>query len=213
VEELHQQLSSASSDDNFEKTSVEAVVKHGGDTVRGPIDAVFPEIDSRTVSSVEFRVGGRRYSYDSPLAVKFNFRDNSLDPAVKLEVGDSDRGWVNQALAGLAEEVGKGVPRWANIQRFWVHLLVLIASIIVFTYSLTRIFSTFIPNPWHLVASNILGFLIVVPFTFSDRAWIWLFPRVELKAPGGDSTGSRRFLALCGIAVAIAAGIFVNTIK
>lgn len=214
IEDLNSRLpSSTLPSDSYDRTRVTFLAKHGNDSARGSFADVAAEIDRRTVSRLEFRISGRSFLSEPTLLLVFEF-SRAFEPAATLEVGNSDRGWVNQAVSMISEEVDKGVPRWAVVHKLPVRILVGVSLLMSVAFTVGQLLQLAgVPAPWWILLNNLAGVAVALPLLVRDKGWIWLFPKVEILTPGSDPTGSRRISFAAGLILTVTLGVLVNTIS
>ncbi|WP_433687015.1 hypothetical protein ACQP0I_25595 [Micromonospora carbonacea] len=176
------------------------------DEVAGPILDVLPEVDRRSVESLRFVAA---LSASERLSVTF-VRDAS--EAVVIDVVSQRTGWAKQAFARLADEIEKGVPRWAALRsdgpRFG--LSVTAAVVIGLFFGLVLPKST----AWNeRLAVGTVVFVATWPLVLMNRLHKWLFPGFELLGEGGQSSGTRRLVTLALLVASIPIGVLVNAIS
>ncbi|MFG3418702.1 hypothetical protein [Micromonospora sp. NPDC048063] len=176
------------------------------DEVAGPISEVLPEVDRRSVAGLKFVATlwpSERFS------VSFA-RDAS--EAVVVEVSSQRTGWAKQAYARLADEVEKGVPRWASLRsdnsRFGLAVFAAAAAATFIGLVLPK------SNGWDVrVAVGGLAFILTWPIFYMQRLHKWIFPGFELLGEGSQSSGSRRLVTLFLLGASIPIGILVNAVS
>ena len=176
------------------------------DEVSGPIFEVLPEVDRRSVVGLKFVATlwpSERFSV--------TFARNASE-AVVVEVSSQRTGWAKQAYARLADEVEKGVPRWASLRSDNSRVgLAVLAAVATATFT-----GLVLPksNGWDVrVAVGILAFSLTWPILQIQRLHRWIFPGFELVGEGSQSSGSRRLVTLFLLGASIPIGVLVNAVS
>ncbi|WP_188188937.1 hypothetical protein [Nonomuraea sp. SYSU D8015] len=177
------------------------------DQISGSIDDVFSEIDRRSI---------RRLTFIAALQPRerliLRFSRHQM-PAVTLEVESSDTGWARQALAKLADEVDKGVPRWSFVwgpgeRAFYTNVAA--SAIVGLAVGVSELASSLGAN----FAIGMFVFMGIWIFSMSaSRLREFIFPRFEILGDGSQSTGSRRLATLTLVLLSVPIGVFVNWIS
>lgn len=179
------------------------------DKATGSIAELMPEIDRRTVQQITF-IGA--LGPKERIAVALT-RSGSYDVAVQVKVESTDPGWARQAFSELADEIDKGVPRWAYMQEQKMPSVLtcaLVSSLLGLGIALA------IPVDGTDVKLSIAGFIAFMLTTFlvvSDSVRNWLFPRFEVLGDGAQSSGTRRLAALALVLVSVPIGLWVNVVS
>lgn len=192
---------------NVDKLMFETTITHGDDSVTGNLNAAISELDRRTATSVTFRI----YHRFSDERLRLEMKWLEFFYAVRLVISSPDPGWANQALGSVSEEVDKGRPRWAWTRSIWGRILVYIFSVSMVGVGASLLVEPFVSSLWRTIIANVITFSLGAIF-LPERIYSWLFPGVEIIAPGGTSTGSRRFIFVGSIVLTIALGVLVNFI-
>lgn len=193
---------------DVDKLTFETTVTHGDDSVAGSLDAALSELDSRTATSIIFRIKPRLG--DERLRLELNLMRSFF--AIRLVISSPDPGWANQALGSVSEEIGKGRPWWAWVHSIWGRILLSEFSAVISAGGFSLLFAPFVGSLWLTVIASALALAAILTIN-SNRVYTWLFPPVDLVVSGGRSTGSRRFLFLGSLALAVAVGVLVNFIS
>ncbi|MEU7926646.1 hypothetical protein [Micromonospora sp. NPDC049801] len=176
------------------------------DEVSGPIFEVLPEVDRRSVVGLKF-VATLRPS--ERLSVTFARNANE---AVIVEVSSRRTGWAKQAYARLADEIEKGVPRWASLrsENSRPRLAILAATATAVFVGLV------LPKSSGLEIRTSVGafaFSLTWPIFYIERLHKWIFPGFELVGEGSQSSGSRRLVTLFLLGASIPIGVLVNVVS
>ncbi|MFI6254556.1 hypothetical protein ACIBCL_00395 [Micromonospora zamorensis] len=175
------------------------------DEVAGPIPEVLSEVDRRSVKRLKFVAA---LGPSERLRVTLT---REAEEAVVIDVVSQRTGWAKQAYARLADEIEKGVPRWATLRsggpKFGLSILPPLALALFVALVLPKS----LDDDRDFV--GIMTFLVAWPFFWMDRLYKWLFPGFELVGEGGQSSGTRRIATLSLLAASIPIGVLVNAIS
>jgi len=181
-------------------------VTDGDDVVEGPPDAIFPEIDRRTVSRISVEAQAGLFTFGDKMQVEL-----SSSSGVLVEVSSTDPGWGRQVFASLAEEAEKGKPRWA-----WFNTStgsnVGYGTTFLSLYVLLAIFL----RPVGL-SSGVIWLIALVAGTASVAVWMtrvqhWFFPPLDIVPEGAEPRGTRRWIVAVGWFVTIIIGVITNIV-
>jgi hypothetical protein len=185
----------------------------GPDEVTGSPEAVFDEIDRRTVYKVRLQTSWP--AYEEKLLIEF---ERERHGGIRLSVASESAAWARTAFAQLSDEIEKSVPKWAflrsekglNRMSYLVSFAVAL-PIEIWVLNLPLRESKQIVGA--IFAPLIMSLMFVGwPLRFADKLHDWLFPRFEIFSQGGSSTGGRRLAALALLLASIPIGILVNWI-
>jgi hypothetical protein len=176
------------------------------DEVAGPVSEVLPEVDRRSVASLKFVAA---LWPSERLSVTFL---RSTGEAVVIDVVSQRTGWAKQAYARLADEIEKGVPRWAPLRSETSRLLLSFFASAAFGGFFGLVFAKLTPWDIYWIVGP-LAALVALPLVSAQRLHNWIFPGFELQGEGGQSSGTRRLVALSLLGASIPIGILVNAVS
>lgn len=181
----------------------------GSDTISGPVDEIFPQIDPRTIELLFISATFARYDDNDQVTVRMRKKDPS---EVLVRVTSPDGAWSRSTFAALSEEIENGVPKWSRFRRLsWKALLGVMIYIVVFLGVALILSSYPAIRSWALLPSLAVGVSAQSLF-YVDAVRDWFFPPFELRE-GRQSTGSRRLALVAGIVLSIPVGVLVNVIS
>jgi hypothetical protein len=183
------------------------------DVAIGAPDEIIKEIDTRSVTLLTIFAETETSSQFSE-KVQLDFGPDG----VALETGSSDRGWVNQVLAAVTEEVEKGVPRWAWVRRRGGRSAFLALVLISLAFIISLIAAKHIPRRSEgsflglTAVSVVLLWFIFTGQQLTNRFIDWLFPAFQMLPEGGRPAGTRRLAFIGSLLLTICLGVVVNLI-
>ena len=205
-----------------------ATVTHGSDSSIGPLDDVLRELDRRSVSRMSIVGDVDGYGREQiKVEMIWSGDDSYARPGVTLEVNSYELGWANEAVATMSSEIDKGRPKWDVVHHIAARIaLQTVLSSMILTIELWVILSLlgygrddklYFSSPgnpllWMLLVCGTTAVLITVLF-MRDKSYHWIFPPVEIRGDGQDSTTIRRVALFVSPLVAFVLGLLVNVVS
>lgn len=186
----------------------------GTDSVTGPAQEVFSELDRRTVKNVDI-FGDFLYPEELKVELSNDIEESWRRWGVRLRIQSTNPGWAKRGIAELSEEIEKSVPRWAW---FWTVPGILISYLAAVVLAVILILLIALRHTKDsggqaaILGSNGITIVTVFAWTLGPRFWRWTFPRFEVHGEGGQSTGGRRLAAFGSIVAGFLAAILVTYI-
>jgi hypothetical protein len=185
----------------------------GDDVAIGRPEQIIQEIDRRSVELLTiFAETEGAMSFSEELQV-------ALGPSgVELKVGSGDRGWVNQVLVAVTEEVEKGVPGWAWVRRNYGRSAFVAVVLICLAVIVSLLIARHVPRKSEgsflgiTIASVVVLWFIFTGAQLTNRFIDWLFPAFQILPDGGRSSGTRRLAFVGSLLLTICLGVIVNLI-
>jgi hypothetical protein len=186
-------------------------IADGADSITGPSDEVFKELDRRTVMSI--KISTDLPSREDKLNV--SFKKKGYRAGVDVEVKSLDPGWARQAMSQLSDEIDKSEPKWSFFlsnggmlfSLFMSYITVVGVADLIEARLIHRDLAGWLGATFFIAFSSLL-FMVLL----GSAIWPWMFPKFELYGEGGSSTGGRRLAGLLVFFGSIAAGVLVNLI-
>ncbi|WP_436687164.1 hypothetical protein [Micromonospora sp. URMC 106] len=179
------------------------------DKATGAIAELMPEIDRRSVRKISF-IGA--VTPKERIMVTLS-REDSYYGAAQVIVESTDPGWTRQAFSELADEIDKGVPRWAYMQEQATPTLLtcsltsgLLAAGVALAAPLKEIEAkTFL--------AGVIALLLTAFLFLGESVRNWFFPRFEVLGEGAQPSGTRRLVALGLVLISVPIGLWVNMVS
>jgi hypothetical protein len=192
--------------------SVKMKIRETEGSFSGDLARILPQFDRRTAKGVQFDARPT----DARCRITVELAASDISPECRVRVIGSDDQMARTVFTELAEEVEKGVPRWARLPETRFALIVALAVSLVLVVALIPLTSpkgTLRPNWGSAVSVGVGSFGWVFVWLSIRREHSRIFPMFEVTGDGLSSSVNRRVVALLFLLASIPIGIFVNRIS